>query len=194
MDLSLIVRGIIKKRRTTAPEDFNGRSVDSQIVQEILEAANWAPTHGITEPWRFIVYGPKKVKDFGQLHADLYKKHTPADQFLEKKYETILHKSDKASHVIVTYLKRTDRKNIPLQEEIASVACAVQNMLLVATSHNVASYWGTGGMCYHPSIKEAFGLEEEDVMIGFIFLGKILNDDLPDGKRITPITDKVKWM
>lgn len=194
MDLSLIVRGIIKKRRTSAPEDFNGKYVDRQIVQEILEAANWAPNHGMTEPWRFVIYEHEKVKEFGKLHAQLYKNHTPAEQFLEKKYETLLHRADNASHVIVTYLKRTDRKNIPLQEEIAAVACAVQNMLLVAASHNVASYWGTGGMCYHPSMKTAFELEEEDLMMGFIFLGTTVNNDLPDGKRNTPIADKVKWM
>lgn len=194
MDLSLIVRGIIKKRRTTAPEDFNGKPVERQIVQEILDAANWAPNHGMTEPWRFVVYEYDKVKNFGKLHAELYKAHTPAEQFLEKKHETILHRADKTSHVIVTYLKRTDRKNIPLQEETAAVACAVQNMLLVAASHNVASYWGTGGMFYHPSMKAAFGLEEEDVMIGFIFLGKIENDHFPDGKRNSSIADKVKWM
>ncbi len=194
MDLSLIVRGIIKKRRTTDPDNFNGKAVDRQIVQEILEAANWAPTHGLTEPWRFIVYESSKVKEFGKLHADLYKKHTPEEQFLEKKYDKLLHRADKASHVIVTYLKRTDRNNIPLQEEIAAVACAVQNMILVATSHNVASFWATGGMCYHQSMKDAFGLREEDLMIGFIFLGKIENDHFPDGKRNSTIADKVKWM
>lgn len=194
MDLSLIVRGIIKKRRTSTPEDFNGKFVDREIVQEILEAANWAPNHGMTEPWRFIVYEKEKVKEFGQLHAQLYKDHTPADQFLEKKYETLLHRPDKASHVIIAYVKRSDRKNIPIHEEIVATSCAIQNMLLVATSHKVASYWGTGGMCYHPSFKEAFGLEEEDVMMGFIFLGKTVNDDLPEGKRNTPIADKVKWM
>jgi nitroreductase len=194
MDLSLIVRGIIKKRRTTPPEDFNGKKVDHQIVQEILDAANWAPTHGQTEPWRFIVYEYAKVSKFGQLHAELYKKNTDPDVFLEKKYDKLLHRADKASHVIVVYLKRTDKKNIPLNEEISAVACAVQNMLLVATSHNVASYWGTGGMCYDPSMKEAFKLEEEDLMMGFIFLGKTQNDDLAEGKRNSSIGDKTIWI
>ncbi len=27
------------------------------IVEAMLEAANWAPTHGKTEPWRFVVLG-----------------------------------------------------------------------------------------------------------------------------------------
>ena len=28
-----------------------------QEVEQLLEAANWAPTHGRTEPWRFVVLG-----------------------------------------------------------------------------------------------------------------------------------------
>lgn len=27
------------------------------VVETMLEAANWAPTHGKTEPWRFVVLG-----------------------------------------------------------------------------------------------------------------------------------------
>lgn len=194
MDLSLIVRGIIKKRRTTPPEDFNGKKVDHLIVQEILEAANWAPNHGLTEPWRFIAYEYEKVAEFGKLHAELYKNNTDPEKFLQKKHDKLLNRGEKASHVIVVYLKRSDNKNIPLNEEISAVSCAVQNMLLVATSHNVASYWGTGGMCYEPSMKTAYGLEEEDMMMGFLFLGKTPNDDLADGKRITSIVEKTKWI
>lgn len=195
MDLSVIVRGIIKKRRNIVPEDFNGKPVDRQIIQEMLEAANWAPTHGLTEPWRFVVYQGEKVAEFGKLHAGLYKEHTPAEQFLQKKYDTIYNRGQHTSCIIVMLLKRGDKKNIPLQEEIAAVACAAQNMMLVATSHNVATYWGTGGMCYHPAMKAAMGLEnEEDKLIGFLFVGKIDNDDFPEGSRQSTINEKVRWV
>lgn len=36
-------------------QDMNGERVSDAEVQQILEAANWAPTHGKTEPWRFAV-------------------------------------------------------------------------------------------------------------------------------------------
>jgi Nitroreductase family len=36
-------------------QDMNGERVTDAEVQQILEAANWAPTHGKTEPWRFAV-------------------------------------------------------------------------------------------------------------------------------------------
>lgn len=194
MDLSVIVRGIIKKRRNIAPEDFNGKPVDRQVIMEMLEAANWAPSHGLTEPWRFVVYEGEKVAEFGKLHAELYRENTPKEQFLQKKYDKILHRGDKTSHIIVMMLKRGSNKNIPLQEEIAATACAAQNMMLVATSHNVATYWGTGGMCYHPAMKKAFGLDhEEDQMMGYLFVGRVEHDSFPEGKRQTPITEKVRW-
>ena len=28
-------------------------------LEQVLEAANWAPTHGKTEPWRFTVLSPE---------------------------------------------------------------------------------------------------------------------------------------
>lgn len=29
----------------------------------MLEAANWAPTHGRTEPWRFVVLSPDGLQE-----------------------------------------------------------------------------------------------------------------------------------
>lgn len=47
------------------------RTPDEQIMQ-LLALADWAPTHGYTEPWRFVVFGGDKVKDFCQQHAQKY--------------------------------------------------------------------------------------------------------------------------
>ena len=47
---------LIKSRRSFFPEKFvAGEDVPKAVINNILEAANWAPTHGNTEPWRFVV-------------------------------------------------------------------------------------------------------------------------------------------
>ena len=46
----------IKARRSVFPKDYTGEPVPKEVVQSMLEAANWAPTHGKTEPWRFAVF------------------------------------------------------------------------------------------------------------------------------------------
>ena len=33
-----------------------GAPVPRRVIERALEAANWAPTHGKTEPWRFAVF------------------------------------------------------------------------------------------------------------------------------------------
>ena len=36
-------------------------------MEALLEAANWAPTHGKTEPWRFVVMGRAAQERFMDL-------------------------------------------------------------------------------------------------------------------------------
>jgi nitroreductase len=185
---------IISSRRTVKPEAFNGEIIPDEHILKILESANWAPTHGLTEPWRCIVFsGREGVQQFGKLHASLYKQGTPKEQFLEKKYDTLLHKPDKASHVIIVVMKRGEKKNIPEIEEIAATACATQNMLLTAHAHAISAYWGTGGMCYEAITHQHFKLEPEDKIMGFLYLGY---SDITsvEGYRNSTIQEKTTWV
>ena len=43
-------------------QGMSGERVSDAEVQQILEAANWAPTHGKTEPWRFAVLASPNVQ------------------------------------------------------------------------------------------------------------------------------------
>ena len=63
---------IIQTRRTTKPHLMNGKQIPAEEVKEILQLANWAPTHGLTEPWHFVVYAGEKVSEFCRQHAYLY--------------------------------------------------------------------------------------------------------------------------
>lgn len=51
------VSELIAKRRSIFPRDFSGEEVPREVIQQLLEAANWAPTHKKTQPWRFVVLG-----------------------------------------------------------------------------------------------------------------------------------------
>ncbi|WP_255481245.1 nitroreductase [Pontibacter sp. Tf4] len=192
MDFSQLAT-IIKLRRTTKPPKMNGQKVPDEQIHQLLELADWAPTHGHTEPWRFIVYAGDKVAQFCQQHAELYKQQAPEDKYQPEKYEKLLHMGDKSSHIIVAYMRRGDLPKIPVLEEIAATSCAIQNLLLGATALGIASYWGSGGMAYHPAMKEVLGLREEDVVLGILYLGYAANY-AGEGKRNTPLSEKVQWI
>src|SRR5665213_167715 len=187
-----ILQHIVQNRRSSKPALMNGEKIDDAIIHQLLELANWAPTHGHTEPWRFVVFANESVKTFGKEHAELYKSNVPAEKFETAKYEKILHNGDNVSHIIAVYMKRGSNPKITVMEEICSVAAAVQNMLLGAASLDIAALWSTGGLTFHPAMKSYFGLQEHDLMMGLLYLG-YTNIAAKKGGRIVPLQEKIEW-
>lgn len=183
---------IIQNRRSTKPALMNGNKIDNSVIQQLLELADWAPTHGHTEPWRFVVHDGDAVQQFCNDHAELYKANTAAEKFLTANYEKLKHQGDKLSHIILVYMKRGNNPKITVLEEIAAVSCAVQNFSLGASALNIALLWGSGGMTYHPAMKKYLGLAEEDLMMGILYLG-YTDEPSKEGKRIVPLSEKVIW-
>jgi len=190
-DLFSIITNIIKSRRSIKPARMNGGKIPDEQVKELLQLANWAPTHGRTEPWRFIVYGGDRVKEFCQQHADLYKALTPLKKFEQANYDKQLHYGDLASHLIIAIMQRGNSPKIPALEEIAATAAAIQNVLLGATAAGITSFWSSSGMTHHPAMKDFLKLRKEDVIMGIIYLG--YSDEQSEGKRQTTMDEKVIW-
>lgn len=187
------VAAVITQRRTIKPAAMNGKKIDDETVRELLQLADWAPTHGLTEPWYFVVYSGEKVQEFCAKHAELYKEFTPEANFNQGSYDNLKKQGDLASHVMAICMKRGSNPKIPEIEEIAAVACAVENLWLGAAAQDIAVYWGSGGMTFHPAMKDHLGLREEDKVMGFLYLG--YTDEAPrPGRRVKPLEEKVKWM
>ena len=47
---------LIRNRRTIKPAAMADEELPVDLLETLLENANWAPTHGLTEPWRFKVF------------------------------------------------------------------------------------------------------------------------------------------
>jgi nitroreductase len=183
---------LIKNRRSHFPKQFDtAKKVDDAIVQQILENATWAPSHGQTEPWKFVVFTGEGLQKLATFQAELYKKEA-GDNFKEAPYQNLLSNPLLASHVIALCLKRDPNKKFPEMEEVAAVSCAVQNIYLSTTAYGLGGYWTTGGPTYKPSGKEFFGLEEDDKLLGFFYLGHVAVPS-PAGKR-KPLEEKLVWV
>lgn len=186
------INDLIRNRRSVFPVQYSDKIIDREIIDQLLENANWAPTHGMTEPWRFTVFTGEGIKKLADFQAELYKKLTPEAEYDDAKYQKLATKPLKCSHVISIGMKRGDNPKIPEIEEIEAVACAVQNMYLTATAYGVGCYWGSGGITYKDEAKAFFNLGEQDRLLGFLFLG-YPKTKWPSGFR-KPIIDKVNWV
>lgn len=183
---------LVRNRRSTFPDQFiAGKKVDDKIINEILTNAIWAPNHGQMEPWQFTVFTGEGLKKLADFQSKLYKEEAGAN-FKDITYAKLQTNPAKASHIIAIGMKRTTAKNIPEIEDIAAVACAVQNIYLSVTAYGLGGYWTTGGITYKENAKGFFGLEEQDKLMGFFYIGHVA---IPSaGATRLPLEEKLKWI
>lgn len=187
------INAVIKNRRSIYPYQYEkGKFIPDEIIWQILENANRAPTHKQTEPWRFTVFTGEGLNYLGGLQAEIYKKYS-GDKFNEGRYQKLIDYPLMSSHVISIGMKRNTANKLPEIEEIEATACAVQNMFLTVTAYELGSYWTTAGITYFEEAKPYFQLEPNDKLLGFFYIGYVAKPLLIPSKR-GAIQEKVKWI
>lgn len=186
----IIVNQLIRSRRSVFIDQFEiDKIIPDEAILEILENANAAPTHKLTEPWRFTVFCGAGLQLLAEKQAAIYKEKA-GSAFKQNKYEKLLSTPQQCSHVIAIGLKRNN--TIPEIEEIAAVSCAIENIYLSLAPYGIGGYLSTGGITYMEAAKELVGLGKQDIFIGFFYLGyiKILTPHRTPG----PIENKITWI
>lgn len=184
------ISDIIRRRRAIFPNQYIDQDIPIDVIDQLLELGNWAPTHRRTEPWRFIVISGDARQRLGDFLTEAYKVTTPADKFSPLKAGKITGKCLKSQYIILICMQRDPLERVPEWEEIASVSMAVQNMWLGCAALGIGCYWST------PATKDAIGdfvsLESGEQCLGFFYIGSF-EGDWPPGSR-TSVADRVRYM
>ncbi len=180
----------IAERRSVFPPAFSDEPVSREELELMLEAANWAPTHKLTQPWRFVVLlgqAKQRLADFLVQH---YKDHTPEHLRLEKKIQKLGFNPVKSSAIIAICMLRDKAERVPEWEELAATACAVQNLWLAATALGLGGYWSSPSAM--EELGDLLGLEDGGRCLGLFYLGHCR---FPDAAvKRSPWQDKVRWL
>ena len=186
------ISDLIHRRRAIFPKFYiPGKPIERTIIEQLLENANWAPTHRLTEPWRFRVFHSEESRQkLGTYFSDFYLKNTPPEQFSEEKMKKSGENPLLAGAAIAIVMQRDPEERIPEFEEIAAVAMAVQNMWLTCTALGLGCYWRTPRAALEAN--EFLNLQPGQRCLGLFYLGW---HEMPElaGKR-KPVEEKVVWM
>jgi len=169
--------------------------VAREQIERILEAANWAPSHHATEPWRFYVMTGKGRDVLARAYGDVAV--VQAGGALDAAAEAELRekqgaKAYRAPLVIAVAVSPSKDPRVIVAEEYAAAHAAVQNMLLAIHASGLAAIWRSGEPMYHPAMGQAFGLAEGEAMVGLIYAGHP-EVPQPEGKR-RPAAEKTVWL
>ena len=156
----------IKKRRTL--HIFSKKRVPREVIEKSIFAANQAPCHRGTYPWRFTSIGINKRELLCQLQLTLKFGDMTIDESSLKK---IRDKMLNPSHLIIATQVCTDNQ-VQKLEDYAACACAIQNMSLSLVADGVGCKWSTGKITKDPNTYKIAQINSsEEEIIGFIWIG-----------------------
>jgi nitroreductase len=182
---------LIANRRSIFPNMYNNEPISDEMIWEILNAANWAPNHRKTEPWRFKVFRKQALERLSIYLSDYYEKHTPAEKFSQRKYDKTKGKPLRSDCVIAICMQRNQEELVPEWEEIAALGCAVQNMWLSCTANGIGAYWSSPASA--TNAQSFLELGEGERCLGLFYMGNWDQIEVKSDRK-SPIEDKVVWM
>lgn len=144
-EIEAIYRAIEERRDM---RHFRPDPVDEQILQRLLQAAHHAPSVGFMQPWRFIRITDQTLRHKLHKLVEAERINTAKalnereDEFMKLKVEGIL---DCGELLVVSLNDKREqhifgRRTLP-EMDLASVACAIQNMWLAARAEGLGMGW-----------------------------------------------------
>ena len=184
-----VYRAIFERRDM---RHFAGGTVAPEVMWRLLEAAHHAPSVGLMQPWRFIRVRSLPLRQ--SLHALVEQERVLTaqaldereDEFMKLKVQGVL---DAAEVLVVAMPPGREhhifgRRTLP-EMDLASTACAIQNMWLAARAEGLGMGWVS---MFEPlQLARLLGMPEGSQPIAILCLGPV------DAFYEQPMLQAEKW-
>jgi nitroreductase len=156
---------LIRQRRTSMLVDKQ-RPVPRDVVCQLCELAQWAPNHKRTWPWRFAIAEGDGRARLGAVIAGAMEIHGDPPEKVDKTRTKYLRTPTML--VVGSAPGETAQQTA---ENRDAVAAGIENILLAATAHGLASYWSSCPKGTNDVVVELCGFEPGSHITGLIYLG-----------------------
>ena len=184
-----VYRAIFERRDM---RHFTGGTVAPGVMWRLLQAAHHAPSVGLMQPWRFIRVRSLPLRQ--SLHALVEQERVLTaqaldereDEFMKLKVQGVL---DAAEVLVVAMPPGREhhifgRRTLP-EMDLASTACAIQNMWLAARAEGLGMGWVS---MFEPlQLARLLGMPEGSQPIAILCLGPV------DAFYEQPMLQAEKW-
>ena len=181
------LRSLMLSRRTV--NAFQPQLPDGweAAVEAAVGAAIMAPNHKKTEPWRFHLLGPERIRNICELNAQLVREAGKGDEAADKKLKRWL---AMPGWLVVTRVMVDDddssmlKPNGVAREDYAAVSCAIQNLCLSLHADGLGTKWTSGPVNFDPRFAQAAGLPDGEQVCGTLWFGTPDKVPPPPQKRM----------
>jgi nitroreductase len=142
---------------------------DAAQREILFSAALRAPDHGQLRPFRFLTVEGAARERMGLLLADALM--AGGGEVEEKALDKARNGPLRAPLVVVVIAKLQDHYKVPKSEQLITAGCAAHGVLLAAYALGIGAVWRTGELSYSPHVAKGLGLEADEEVIAFLYLG-----------------------
>ena len=140
----------------------------AEQLEKAFQAALTAPDHHRLKPTRFVVISADQHKMFGELLSDALADLGETDAVA---LERVKNHPARAPLLVLALTQFQPHAKVPHFEQVLSTGAAIQNLLLSLQAQGFSSIWRSGAVVESKLLKQSFGLAEDDLIAGIIYIG-----------------------
>lgn len=176
--MTLGIKELILRRKTSKPVTFSDRIPDPSLVREFIETGRHAPNHHRTEPARFYLLDQERIKEVGRLFGEVVAGDGSEPALIERGKKKAREWGSSPGLLIVTCHTDPDselarKKPAVIEENYATCSCICQNILLLLESEGISAKWSTGPVFEHPDFSQVIGMQSPkcEKVVALLFYG-----------------------
>ncbi len=176
--MSLGIKELILRRKTSKPVTFSDRIPDPSLVRELIETGRHAPNHHRTEPARFYLLDQERIQEVGRLFGEVVAGDGSEPALIERGKKKAREWGSSPGLLIVTCHTDPDselarKKPAVIEENYATCSCICQNILLLFESEGISAKWSTGPVFEHPDFSQVIGMQSPqcEKVVALLFYG-----------------------
>ncbi len=149
---------------------FKSDPLPDGTIDQLIEAATWAPNHRLTEPWRFLMVEGESKQALAELRGELARRRAEQEgRGLDRVAAQVAEFSEPPAYLYV--VQQLSGDEVRREEDYAACAIAAYIVQLTAHALGIGARWGTGLMAKDPEVYRFLGLSEEQRIVCFLGLG-----------------------
>ncbi len=162
------------------------------LIEQLLDAAVWAPNHRLTEPWQFFVLEGAAKRRFAEIRREFRRSQLPNPEApevqaaLDKVYQSAVE-----TPILIAVTSHLADDPETREEDVWATYGAAYAFMLGAWAYGVGTYFRTGALRDALGLRELLGLPDNRRIIGVIYVG--YPAEVPQRKR-SPASAKTVWL
>ncbi len=164
------------------------RLCEKEVIARLLEAGTRAPTHHLTQPWRFVVLTGGAREELGEAWA--------AGARREGKDPDAARAKALRAPVIICVIEKpkVEHRRVVEVEEHYATGAAIQNILLAAHAEGLAAMIRSGDVVRLPEVRAYLAVGDDEILAALIYVGypDEKAPDRPPTRRI-PARELTEW-